>query len=101
MLHGRHALITGAGSGIGAAVAQALAQQGCRLTLAGRSHDKLQQQAEALRIQAPDLAVVLAPMDIADPLAVQAAVQQAQSQLGPVNILVNNAGQREPAALLR
>ena len=46
MLHGRHALITGAGSGIGAAVALALAQQGCRLTLAGRSQEKLQRQAE-------------------------------------------------------
>ena len=97
----RHALVTGAGSGIGAAVALALAQQGCRLTLAGRSHDKLQQQAEALRTQVPDLAVVLAPMDISDPLAVQAAVQQAQSQLGPVNILVNNAGQAQSQPFLR
>jgi NAD(P)-dependent dehydrogenase (short-subunit alcohol dehydrogenase family) len=97
----RHALVTGAGSGIGAAVALALAQQGCRLTLAGRSHDKLQQQAEALRTQVPDLAVVLAPMDITDPLAVQAAVQQAQSQLGPVNILVNNAGQARSQPFVR
>lgn len=97
----RHALVTGAGSGIGAVVALALAQQGCRLTLAGRSHDKLQQQAEAFRTQVPDLAVVLAPMDITDPLAVQAAVQQAQSQLGPVNILVNNAGQAQSQPFLR
>ena len=97
----RHALVTGAGSGIGAAVALALAQQGCRLTLAGRSHDKLQKQAEALRTQVPDLAVVLAPMDITDPLAVQAAVQQAQSQLGPVNILVNNAGQARSQPFVR
>jgi NAD(P)-dependent dehydrogenase (short-subunit alcohol dehydrogenase family) len=93
MLHQRHALITGAGSGIGAAVALALAQQGCRLTLAGRSHDRLQQQAEALRAQVSSAAIVLAPMDITDPGTVQAAVQQAQTRLGPVNILVNNAGQ--------
>ena len=45
-LQGRHALITGAGAGIGAAIALALAQAGCRLTLCGRSHDKLQAQAQ-------------------------------------------------------
>jgi NAD(P)-dependent dehydrogenase (short-subunit alcohol dehydrogenase family) len=101
VLSNRHALITGAGSGIGAAVALALAQQGCRLTLAGRSQDKLQQQAEQLRRQVPDAAVVLAPMDITDPHAVQAAVQQAQTQLGPVNILVNNAGQAKSQPFVR
>lgn len=101
LLHPRHALITGAGSGIGAAVALALAQQGCRLTLAGRSHDKLQQQAERLRAEVPDLAVTLAPMDVADPHAVQAAVQQAHARFGPVNILVNNAGQAQSQPFLR
>ena len=101
MLQDRHALITGAGSGIGAAVALALAQQGCRLTLAGRSHGKLQQQAEALRMQVPDAAIVLAPMDITDPHAVQAAVQQALAKLGPVNILVNNAGQAQSQPFVR
>ena len=93
MLTDRHALITGAGSGIGAAVALALAQQGCRLSLAGRSQSKLQQQAERLRAQVPDLAVLLVPMDVSEPHSVQAAVQQSQAQLGPIHILVNNAGQ--------
>ncbi|MGV0960553.1 MAG: SDR family NAD(P)-dependent oxidoreductase [Limnohabitans sp.] len=93
--NGRHALVTGAGSGIGAAIARALAQAGCRLTLAGRSLDKLQAQAEQLRAQVPELAVLLAPMDVADPHAVQAAVQLAQARLGPVHILVNNAGQAQ------
>lgn len=101
MLAPRHALITGAGSGIGAAIALALAQQGCRLTLAGRSHDKLQQQAERLRAQVPALALVLAPMDVSDPHSVQAAVQQAQAQLGPVHILVNNAGQAHSQPFVR
>lgn len=97
----RHALITGAGSGIGAAVALALGQQGCRLTLAGRSHDKLQQQAEALRTQVPDASIMLAPMDITDPHAVQVAVRQAQARFGPVNILVNNAGQARSQPFMR
>ncbi len=89
----RHALVTGAGTGIGAAIALALAQAGCRLSLCGRSHDRLQNQAEALRAQVPDVAVLVTPMDVTDPEAVKAAVQQAQSRFGPVNILVNNAGQ--------
>ena len=93
MLSNRHALITGAGAGIGAAIALQLAQAGCRLTLCGRSQDTLQAQAEALHAQVPDVAVLIAPMDVADEHAVQAAVQQAQARFGPVNILVNNAGQ--------
>ncbi|MFM7026497.1 MAG: SDR family NAD(P)-dependent oxidoreductase [Limnohabitans sp.] len=101
LLEGHHALVTGAGSGIGAAVALVLAQHGCRLTLAGRSHDRLQQQAELLRAQVPDAAIVLAPMDITNPHAVEAAVQQAQAQFGPVNILVNNAGQAQSQPFLR
>ena len=93
MLNHRHALITGAGAGIGAAIALQLAQAGCRLTLCGRSQGTLQAQAEALRTQVPNVAVLIAPMDVADEHAVQAAVQQAQARFGPVNILVNNAGQ--------
>lgn len=92
-MQGRHALITGAGTGIGAAIARALAQTGCRITLCGRTHDKLQAQAEALRAQMPDVAVLIAPMDVGDEPAVQAAVQQAQARFGPINILINNAGQ--------
>ena len=89
----RHALITGAGSGIGAAIARVLAQAGCRLTLCGRSQGKLQAQAETLRAHVPDVSVLIAPMDVADASSVEAAVQQAQARFGPVHILVNNAGQ--------
>lgn len=89
----RHALITGAGTGIGAAVAQVLAQAGCKLTLSGRARDKLERSAEALRASVPGLVVQLAPMDVADADAVQAAVQQACAAFGPVHVLVNNAGQ--------
>jgi len=97
----RHALITGAGTGIGAAIALQLAQAGCRLTLCGRSQDKLQAQAEALRTQVPDVAVLIAPMDVTDEHAVQAAMQQAQARFGPVNILVNNAGQAHSAPIVK
>lgn len=94
-MQNRHALITGAGAGIGAAIAMALARAGCRLTLCGRSSDKLQSQAETLRAQVPELAVLIAPMDVTDEKSVQAAVQQAQARLGTVNVLVNNAGQAQ------
>ena len=92
-MQNRHALITGAGAGIGAAIAMALARAGCRLTLCGRSQGKLQSQAETLRAQVPELAILIAPMDVTDEMSVQAAVQQAQARFGPVNVLVNNAGQ--------
>lgn len=97
----RHALVTGAGSGIGAAVALALARAGHRLTLCGRSHDKLQAQAEALRAAVPDAALLIAPMDVADAVSVQAAVQQAQARFGPVHTLINNAGQAHSAPFAR
>lgn len=92
-MQGRHALITGAGTGIGAAIALQLAQAGCRLTLCGRSQGTLQTQAQALHDQVPDGAVLIAPMDVSDEHAVQAAVQLAQARFGPIHILVNNAGQ--------
>ena len=97
----RHALVTGARSGIGAAVPLALARAGHRLTLCGRSHDKLQTQAEALRAAVPDAALLVAPMDVADAASVQAAVQQAQARFGPVHTLVNNAGQAHSAPFAR
>ncbi len=100
-MNARHALITGAGSGIGAAVALALARAGHRLTLCGRSHDKLQAQAEAVRAQVPDAALLVAPMNVADAHSVQAAVQQAQGRFGPVHTLVNNAGQAQSAPFAR
>lgn len=101
MLAPRHALVTGAGSGIGAAIALALAQQGCRLTLVGRSADKLDRLAQTLHAQLPGVSVVLAPLDITDPAAVQSGVQHAQAELGPVHILVNNAGQAHSQPFVR
>ena len=93
LLQGRHALVTGAGSGIGAAIARTLLQAGCRVTLSGRNADTLHAQAEQLRLQQPDAALLICPMDVSDEASVQAGVQQAQAQFGPVHILVNNAGQ--------
>ena len=86
-LHERHALITGAGSGIGAAIALALAQQGCRLTLMGRSMQRLETQAQSLREQVAQVKVEIVSVDVSDMAQVQSAVAQAQERSGAVHIL--------------
>jgi NAD(P)-dependent dehydrogenase (short-subunit alcohol dehydrogenase family) len=91
-LQGRHALVTGAARGIGAAIARALADQGARLTLVGRRLEGLQ----ALAAELPGEVQAVAA-DVADPAAVEAAFAQASARFGPVTLLVNNAGQAESA----
>ena len=59
--------------------------------------DEVHLVVTSVRAQVPDVAVLIAPMDVADEHAVQAAVHQAQARFGPVNILVNNAGQAHSA----
>ncbi|AJP71670.1 SDR family NAD(P)-dependent oxidoreductase [Sphingomonas hengshuiensis] len=85
-LQGVHALVTGGGSGIGAAIARALAAEGAALTLVGRRRDAL----EAVAATLPGACV--APADITDCAAVDAAFAEARAAHGPIGILVNNAG---------
>lgn len=95
---GRHALVTGAGRGIGAAIAQRLAAGGARLSLLGRDPAVLQQFAATLP---PGTEAQAIACDVADAEAVAAAFAHARSSLGPLQILVNNAGQAESAPLAR
>lgn len=85
-LQGLHAIVTGGGSGIGAAIAQVLANEGARLTLIGRRLDAL--EATAGRIPG----AVVAQADVTDRAAVDLAFAQARDAHGPIGILVNNAG---------
>jgi len=85
-LEGRHAVISGGGSGIGAAIADALSAVGLRVTLLGRTRNKLEKKAATLR----DAQVFAA--DVSDPVQVQEAFAAAASAFGPVGILINNAG---------
>ncbi len=95
-MQGRHALVTGGGSGIGTAIALALVAQGALVTVLGRRMDALQ----ALVSQHTDqLHAVCA--DVSDASQVAAAVQGAQERFGPIHILVNNAGQAASAPLLK
>jgi NAD(P)-dependent dehydrogenase (short-subunit alcohol dehydrogenase family) len=95
-MQGRHALVSGGGQGIGAAVARALVAQGSCVTLLGRRLAPLQQQAAA----DPERMHAVAA-DVTDPDHLAAAFGAARQRFGPVTILVNNAGQAESAPLER
>jgi len=92
-LQGRHALVTGAARGIGAEIARTLAADGAQLTLLGRRVDAL--QALAAELPGDGHGVVVA--DVADASQVRDAFAQARERLGPVTLLINNAGQAESA----
>jgi len=98
-LEGLHAAVTGGGSGIGAAIAQSLLQAGARVTLLGRSAERLQAQAELLRELG---SVAIQTVDVSDEASVkQAFAATAAGTFGAVDILVNNAGQVQTAPLQR
>ncbi|SFP21744.1 NAD(P)-dependent dehydrogenase, short-chain alcohol dehydrogenase family [Variovorax sp. PDC80] len=97
-LSGRHALVTGAARGIGAEIARTLAAEGAVLTLLGRDREALQRVADTLPATASHRVVAA---DVADPAAVQQAFVQARAALGPLAILVNNAGAAESAPFLK
>jgi NAD(P)-dependent dehydrogenase (short-subunit alcohol dehydrogenase family) len=88
----RHAVITGGGSGIGAAVARQLLGQGLRVTLMGRSLERLRAQQQAL---GPEVGIQAC--DVGD----EASVAAAFAAVGAVDILINNAGQVETAPLAK
>ncbi|MEA3001572.1 MAG: hypothetical protein QOH81_360 [Sphingomonadales bacterium] len=85
-LAGHHALITGGGTGIGAAIARALAAEGARLTLVGRRREKLEE------VGCGDFDALVAPADVTDREQVFDAFGTAREAQGPITILVNNAG---------
>jgi NAD(P)-dependent dehydrogenase (short-subunit alcohol dehydrogenase family) len=90
-LHGAHAIVTGGGTGIGAAVARALAAEGAKLTLVGRRKGPLDEIAT-------QTGAAVAPADVTDPGEVQKAFASAREANGPITILVNNAGAAESAS---
>lgn len=83
------ALITGAGSGIGLAVAEAFVQEGANVVLNGRTEDKLARAAA--QIGRPDQLAIVAG-DVTQPETAQLIVDAAIERFGRVDVLVNNAG---------
>lgn len=88
---GKVAIVTGASRGIGAALAQSLAQAGCHVVLAARSIDALDALATDLSQRYGVRTLALA-VDMADAAAVHAMVEHTLAHFGGVDILINNAG---------
>jgi NAD(P)-dependent dehydrogenase (short-subunit alcohol dehydrogenase family) len=86
-LNGKVALVTGAGSGLGEAIALAFAEAGATLALVDLNED-----AAAATLQATGAKGMAIAADVADGAAVQRAVEAVTRQVGPVDIVVNNAG---------
>ncbi|CUH86403.1 Putative ketoacyl reductase [Phaeobacter sp. CECT 5382] len=90
-LTGKHALVTGGGTGIGLAIAKALADQGAKVTITGRRQEVLEEVAtEGLFPMA---------MDVRDEADVVAKIEAAVNERGPIQICVANAGVAEGKAL--
>lgn len=92
---GRVALVTGAGRGIGRAVAIQLAEGGVQVALLARSVDQLEETAATIRANGGSAAVI--PADLTEPEAVVDAATRVAKEAGPVDVLINNAGVVEPA----
>ncbi len=78
---GRHVVVTGGGSGVGADMARLFADQGARVTILGRTEATLAQQGLPFQV-----------CDVTDPGAVAAAMDAARTENGPVGVVIANAG---------
>jgi 3-hydroxybutyrate dehydrogenase len=89
-LEGRHALITGGGTGIGGATARHLSAAGAKITVTGR-------RREPLEAMAGEMGAAIAQCDVTDRAAIGQAFDEARAANGPIDILVVNAGIAESA----
>src|ERR1700683_2900229 len=90
MLAGRHAVVTGGGRGIGAAIALALAAESARVSLLGRDAETLLGAAQTLATPRPGGEALTMCADVSDSAAVSQAMERARSHFGPIQILINN-----------
>ena len=95
-LSGRMALVTGASGGLGSAIARALHHQGATVTLSGTRKEALQTLADELKER-----VFVVSCDLADPVAVEQLVPEAEAAMGGIDVLVNNAGLTRDALMMR
>lgn len=95
-LKGKVALVTGASSGIGRALARMLAGEGARLALVGRSAERL----EAVRAEFPDTDALVIAVDLTKPAEVERTVAETLARFGRIDILLANAGLYLPGDLV-
>jgi len=95
---GKVALVTGAGSGIGKAVAMAFLKEGYGVALAGRRQERLAQAVSEARASEKQALVV--PTDVRDPAAVRALFARTKETFGRLDVLFNNAGVFSPGGIL-
>jgi NAD(P)-dependent dehydrogenase (short-subunit alcohol dehydrogenase family) len=98
-LRGRTALVTGASSGLGHHFAGVLARAGANVAIAARRVDRL--EALAAELEKGGVKAAAVPLDVTDPVSVKAAFDAAEAKLGPVSIVINNAGITDPAFIVR
>jgi short-subunit dehydrogenase len=91
-LRNSRAIVTGASSGIGRALALELARHGVSLVVTARREDRLRELAAEIAAAKPKAAVEIVVGDITDPATRQRALDAAQAKLGGLDILINNAG---------
>jgi 3-oxoacyl-[acyl-carrier protein] reductase len=89
-LNGQTALVTGGSKGIGLAIAQRLGRMGARVAICARNAQRLEQAAAALRDE--QIGVLPVPADVSRSADVARMVSQVERTLGPLDIVVNNAG---------
>jgi NAD(P)-dependent dehydrogenase (short-subunit alcohol dehydrogenase family) len=89
-LHGQVAIVTGASSGLGYHFAQTLAAAGAKVAVAARRTDSLSDLVR--KISAEDGRAIPIRLDVTDPQSISACIATAETELGPITILVNNAG---------
>jgi 3-dehydrosphinganine reductase len=95
-VQGRHVLVTGGSSGIGLAVALALAERGARVSLMARDPAGLATGAESITAAVPGAEVGIAPADVRDTDAVAAAVAACVTRFGGCDVLLTCAGTAHP-----
>ena len=95
MVNSRVALVTGAGRNVGQGIAVALAEAGYRVAVNDLDDQRTKQSVDLINDSGGT--AVAAPFDVTDPNAVASAVAQVEADLGPIDVVVNNAGIAEGA----
>ncbi len=94
-LDGRTALVVGGGSGLGSAVARALAREGARVVVGGRDQEALARTVEAIESEHGESFAT--PLDLTDPTLLDSAVETTRGRYGDIEILFNNSGGPPPS----